>query len=594
MTPERRIVPLTFGDCTGWLHPGRSRHGVLLCGPLNHEVLPLYQSWHALAAMIAAAGLPVLRFDYHGTGDSNGGDRDRDRVAAWRASIAAAARFMREELGLTGLDLVGIRLGATFAALGSADLHPERLVLIAPVLSGRAYAREAQARSRLRAGLWRLGASDIADREIVNDGFVMTRETVQALAPLDLRATAFRPKQDILVMSEKPQAATADLLQHLGRIGCRVTELPCKGITAAMDSATLAEIPFADWREVVSFLAQDRESRAHIRLPTQRQILSTRTYVEERVVFGPDDRLAGVLCQPTAGRPIATVIFLNTGGNAHFGWGRMTIEQARILARDRVASLRMDIAGLGDAALLPRSPRAALYCEDNIADVREALDLLQARGLGNFVVVGHCSGAWLALHGALADARVRSLFLVNLQRFIWREADDLDAIMAQSYRATDSYMQEIGSGAVWRRLVKGDINWARVPGITQSMIRRSAARIANSVWPAVAKLMHIETDTARIAKMLGALSERGTGVALVYSDTDPGREELARHFGPNGRRLSLPGLTVSTIANADHDITSMTARAACFKLFAEHLSRSAPLRDSGRDSEISLPVREAA
>ena len=145
-----RIVPVTFGGCTAWLHPGSSRHGVLLCGPLNHEILPLYQSWHALAAMIAAAGFPVLRFDYDGTGDSLGSDRDPDRVGAWRASVEAAARFMREELRATSLDLVGIRLGATFAALASTELDFKRLVLIAPVISGRAYAREAQARSRLR------------------------------------------------------------------------------------------------------------------------------------------------------------------------------------------------------------------------------------------------------------------------------------------------------------------------------------------------------------------------------------------------------------------------------------------------------------
>ncbi len=594
MTPMSRIVPVTFDGCTGWLHPGRGRHGVLLCGPLNHEILPLYQSWHALAAMIAAAGLPVLRFDYHGTGDSSGSDCDSGRVEAWRASIAAAARFMREELGLTSLELVGIRLGATLAALASAELEPERLVLIAPVVSGRAYAREAQARSRLRAGLWRLGEADSEDGEIVNDGFVITRETAQALAPLDLRTFAFRPGGEVLLMSEKPQTTTADLVRRLQRIGCRVSELPCDGLAAAMDSATLAEIPFSDWHKVVSFLARGREGGEHVCLPVQRNILSTPSYVEERIVFGCEDRLAGVLCKPAAGHAPTTVIFVNTGGNPRLGWGRMSVEHARTLAGRGIASLRMDIAGLGDAALLPGSPRAALYREQSIGDVRDALDLLQARGLTNFVLVGHCSGAWLSLHAALADTRVRSVFLVNLQRFIWRETDDLDALMAQSYRATDSYMQEIGSGAVWRRLLNRDINWRRLPGITRSMIRRAAARIANRVWPAAAKLTGIETDTTRITKMLGSLSTRGTRVDLIYSDTDPGREELARHFGPNGRRLSLPGLTISIIANADHDITSCTARADCFRLLGAHLGWSAPLRDSGRDSGMSLPVREAA
>ena len=94
------MVPVAFGDCMGWLHPAPGRHGVILCGALNHEMLPLYQSWHALAAMLAAAGLPVLGFDYHGTGDSAGCDRDPRRVEAWRDSIRAAAQFMREHAAI--------------------------------------------------------------------------------------------------------------------------------------------------------------------------------------------------------------------------------------------------------------------------------------------------------------------------------------------------------------------------------------------------------------------------------------------------------------------------------------------------------------
>jgi pimeloyl-ACP methyl ester carboxylesterase len=231
----------------------------------------------------------------------------------------------------------------------------------------------------------------------------------------------------------------------------------------------------------------------------------------------------------------------------------------------------MDIAGVGDAVLLEGSSRAALYSAASIADLRAAVDLLEARGLADVTVVGHCSGAWLALNGALADKRVRRLFLINLQRFIWTGGENLEALMAQAYRATDSYLQEIGSGTVWRRMLHGEINWPRVPGIAGSIVRRVAARISNSLWPIAARILGIETETARITKMLGVLSQRGTDVLLVYSDTDPGREELARHFGPSGRRLHMPGIGVATIANADHDITSQEARSTYFDLLLDHL-----------------------
>jgi hypothetical protein len=71
--------------------------------------------------------------------------------------------------------------------------------------------------------------------------------------------------------------------------------------------------------------------------------------------------------------------------------------------------------------------------------------------------------------------------------------------------------------------------------------------------------------------MLTKLSARGTDVLLVYSDTDPGRDELARHFGPSGCRLRMSGLRVATIENADHDITSEAARALYFNLLSSEV-----------------------
>jgi hypothetical protein len=166
--------------------------------------------------------------------------------------------------------------------------------------------------------------------------------------------------------------------------------------------------------------------------------------------------------------------------------------------------------------------------------------------------------------------------------------------MAQAYRATDSYLQEIGSGAIWQRLRKGDINWPRLPGIAASIIRRAAARIGNRVWPLAARLLGIDTESARIDTMLTQLSNRGTDTLLVYSDTDPGRDELARHFGPSGCRLQLPGVRIGTIENADHDITSEEARKAYFELLSTHVACGSASIHAEPSSAQPLIMAEAA
>jgi pimeloyl-ACP methyl ester carboxylesterase len=386
--------------------------------------------------------------------------------------------------------------------------------------------------------------------------------------------------REVLILSEKPVSSIDKLASALEATEGRIRRKNFDGFAALMDSATLAKIPFDDWQEIVAFLAEDRAGAEGAPALPRPRTLATSSFREERMIFGRNSRLSGVLCRPTAQQPAATVLFLNTGGNPHIGWGRMSVENARALAAGGIASLRMDIAGLGDATPLEGSPRVALYRVESIGDLREALDFLESRGMKNFTAVGHCSGAWLALNGAIADPRIRRLFLVNLQRFIWTGQENLEALMARAYRATDSYLQEIGSGVIWRRLLNGDVNWPRLPGIAVSIIRRAGARIAARVLPILARTLGIVTESVRIEQMLTKLSARGTDVLLVYSDTDPGRDELARHFGPSGCRLHLSGIRVATIENADHDITSEEARARYFNVLCSEV---------GADDRIASP-----
>ena len=80
------------GPLFAWLHPGPSGagHAVVFCPPAGHEQVHAHRAWRHLAEAVAGAGLPVLRFDYHGTGDSAGTDEDPDRLAAWRQDVRDA------------------------------------------------------------------------------------------------------------------------------------------------------------------------------------------------------------------------------------------------------------------------------------------------------------------------------------------------------------------------------------------------------------------------------------------------------------------------------------------------------------------------
>jgi pimeloyl-ACP methyl ester carboxylesterase len=80
----------------------------------------------------------VLRFDYSGTGDS-WGDLSDASIDQWVADVGAAVREM-EMSGATEISLVGLRLGATLAALSACEQQSVRkVVLWEPVLDGARY-----------------------------------------------------------------------------------------------------------------------------------------------------------------------------------------------------------------------------------------------------------------------------------------------------------------------------------------------------------------------------------------------------------------------------------------------------------------------
>src|SRR5258708_7376841 len=99
-------APFYFGaparPLFGWYQTpeagSRRDEAVGICQPLGHEYLNAHRSMRHLADRLAAAGLPVVRFDYDGIADSCGRDDDPDRLAAWLTSIRQAVDMVRREV----------------------------------------------------------------------------------------------------------------------------------------------------------------------------------------------------------------------------------------------------------------------------------------------------------------------------------------------------------------------------------------------------------------------------------------------------------------------------------------------------------------
>lgn len=150
---EPLLQPVYFGPPTRRLFgvhhaPAQPPRGaVLMCPPLLNEHFRSYRFFSQVASQLAGAGLACLRFDYLGTGDSDGGD-DQFDPAECSLDIALAAEELRRRSGGVPLILMAIRGSALFAWREAESLGASALWLWQPVIDGQAYVQTLEKRDR--------------------------------------------------------------------------------------------------------------------------------------------------------------------------------------------------------------------------------------------------------------------------------------------------------------------------------------------------------------------------------------------------------------------------------------------------------------
>jgi hypothetical protein len=569
-----RMTAVSIGPCFGWFHHAEGDRGVVMCASIGYEGLCAHQSWRILADRLAAAGLPTLRLDYFGEGDSLGDGDERDLVARWRESIRAAVAFMRESIGVREVALVGLRLGASLAAeVGGV----EHLVQIAPVVKGSSYLRELKAMSRMLAAS--AGAPEAAGGAVELEGFVLSPATCEEIKAVDLTRLSAPPAPRVLLMLDPAGRTGADHVSRLEALGSTVETASFADYAALTPAPLPAPPPLADFDAIVTFAAEGAgPGKTATPAPSG---LSTDVFVEKAVRFGEDDSLAGILCLPR-GEIESTVLILDTGANYHIGCGRSAVANARELARSGVASLRMDGLGIGDSAVLDSGPRATLYRQERAVDVSAALDFLARRGLTDVVLLGVCSGATLALFAALRDARAARLILGNMQIFSQRDDETIEERLTTGFGATSTYMSKAMSARSWARVVNGEVSLGKLVSIGGALIRRKAAGLlkASRLGPAQAAALDAQRNFATLAR-------RGARILILHGEHDVGREELELCFGQNGRFLRrLGGISFDILPGRDHSLASPASREALRErvsafLRSEEVASSPPRKASG-------------
>lgn len=589
------MIPVVFGPngehLAGVYHAPepevRMGVGVVLCNPIGYEAMCAHRTYRHLASRLATAGFDVLRFDYLGTGDSSGRHDDPDRLQAWLDSIGAAVDELRAIAAVTHVDLFGVRLGASLATLAAARRGDIRsLVLWAPVTSGRSYVREARALQMLKGGSGP-EVSQAADAHGVQaSGYPFDATTLRELSAVNLLALRDRVAERALVLPRDDlPAGERELVLHFQKCGIDSEFRAESGYALMMDHPETSVVPSAALDRVVSWL-RPREGGSVPRQTAERALPNVlaawshaprRAVREEALAFGDGNRLFGILTERegAAGHERPAVLFLNAGANHHVGPNRLYVLLARDLAARGYAAFRFDVGGLGDAGPTRGMIENQVYSKDSVADVKAAMAFLASiRGIQRFVLVGICSGGFLAFHTSHEDARVVGQIMINPQTFEWKRGDSLELAPRKNYKSTRYYLQALMQPSVWRLALRGELDVRGVAGVLRN---RSAAKAAMRLRNLVARWRGLPEQRTDVERVFRAVSVRGVRSLLVYSSNDGGLDMIEEHLGKGARSMrGQSNFRLEIVEGADHTFTPADAQRRLNELIARFIEESWP------------------
>lgn len=248
--PERRLF--------GCSHPPSDDTerdtAVALCNPLGLEYAYTHRAFLHLASRLAGQGFYVGRFDYYGTGDSAGDDRDAS-LSGWIDDISAAIEESRRALRRRHIALIGLRFGAALAlqtAVKRGDVA--HLVLWDPIVDGREYFEQMKVQHQER--IWghffeRPAAEQPGDRPTELLGLRMSDRLIDELCALNLMNVQTKPARNVLVFDSRGDPAVKRLADHLQSLDVDVayehapgfsvwTEDPDKGLVPHQAIQTIA------------------------------------------------------------------------------------------------------------------------------------------------------------------------------------------------------------------------------------------------------------------------------------------------------------------------------------------------------------------
>lgn len=572
----RAGTPVRFDRMAGIFTPAMplatpSDTAVLLISPWGFEDMSVRKFYREIAEALSARGIASLRFDLPGSGNSAEAAADIT-LDGWLTAIANAAHETGRLSGTSKLVLLGHGLGATLALLAEGRIgNLAGMALLAPVTSGRLYARE--------TGLWwKMIAADLGlGPEYTETGAL----TIAGMTMPDAVAAEVRKLRDpglglsrpapVLAVCRQGRDSDGALADALAGGGADVTRLPYDGFDALVVNPLISRTPvklvgeIAGWVRGIAATEMPLASQE----PACVEPLAGEGYRETGRRFGDAGRLIGTFCEPAGETRGAPVLLVSTSYDRASAWANSGAATARELARRGIASLRFDAAGIADSPSAPGDPAQMLYSKSLDRDVAMALKELAALTGKPAVLAGRCSGGYHAFHASVGNRNAAGVVVVNSYAFVWDTSQSVEEALKKVSRPLGDYSKRAMNPETFRRLWRGQVD---LNAAARAILRLIIAKTYNRIEPALGNLSAGNRLKSEIHSAFKSLADRGAPVVLAYGRHDPGIEQARMVFGSDLAGLKrYTNTRFVSLGDSDHNVTVPEAQ----KIVIEEIARVA-------------------
>jgi alpha/beta superfamily hydrolase len=607
----RDLRAFWFGDelsLIGHLHTPRGAAidlcAVICPAPFGYDNVCGHRGLRILADRLAAGGIAAMRFDFPGTGDSDG---EQD-LSAWKGAVATAVAKARLETGCKQIAIVGVGLGGAIV-LGALDggLDVDKLLLWGVPARARAWLREQRAYQRV-AELASATKDPNAPKPPpdppgieVLAGFPMHEKLAAELSAFELKNApadawpAERARPATLVVTRTISGDDKTLTPVLAARGMTATLEQRDGFNQMFDQPHLSIAPLDIFALMRDWLAKDVAERAPYPPSTAKvdgklpDGASTRIgasgLIEETARYkqGQGGLLFSIETRPVGRAVNPTWLILLTGRAVrHIGPNRIWVRLARELAMKGFASLRLDGRSVGDSdgegnGLMPNEE---YYQEHIYDDIENVMEIATAQGAKQFLMTGICSGATASYQIAWRRSDVRAIVLLNLLQLRHDASDDQSALFQQAAKFAlrkDLWLNPDS----YRRLLKGKLP----PNIKQALFSRAIIltplRKLGSLLKRATKPRGAEESY--IVKGFNDLAKKPVEIDIFLSDGDLSVNFIERHFGADTAKLDR-GIRVHRVYHADHTLRPLHAQDHFFDVLRAAIDRVAGTTDPSTKS----------